>query len=305
MAQKEVSRTALYSAYFRGYHSAHDNPKIFNDYLANDLLTNEERNLFNKLGLSGLTAYDPKLATSFSDKASAIAFITKILPGPPQILSRARYTEDLLEEAIKEGIKQYVILGAGMDTFTFRRTDMLEKLDVFEVDHPATQASKIQRIKELNWDIPPQMHFASADFNKVGLATELMQSAYDHTKLSFFSWLGVTYYLSYETFLATLREISSISPVGSKMVFDYLDTDAFDPDKAAQRVQAMMYGANQMGEPMTLGLDPSSLAEELSKVGFSVYEDLSPTDIQKLYFQERTDKYYALEHLHIACVEVK
>lgn len=304
MEEDQESRTALYSAYFRGYHSKHVSPKIFNDFLANKLLTIEERNLFDKLGLSGLTAYDPKLAASFPDEASALAFITQSLPGPPQILSRARYTEDILEEAVQQGVKQYVILGAGMDTFAFRRKDILEQLEVFEVDHPATQRSKLHRINQLNWEIPPQLHFVGVDFSKESLAEALKLTSYDTKLLSFFSWLGVTYYLTYDEVLSALRNIVDISPVGSIVVFDYLDSDAFDSGKAAARVQAMMYGAKQMGEEMKLGLNPSLLAEELTTIGLRLREDLGPSDIQSHYFHGRTDKYYALEHLHIACFEV-
>lgn len=305
MEANQASRTALYSAYFRGYHSEHVNPKIFNDYLANKLLTLEERNLFDKLGLSGLTVYDPKLAASFPDDASALAFMTQLLPGPPQILSRARYTEDLLEEAVKQGVKQYIILGAGMDTFGFRRTDMLGQLEVFEVDHPATQKSKLHRLNEAKWEIPSQLHFVPVDFTKQNLVEALNQTSYDPNKMSFFSWLGVTYYLTYDEAVSTLHNIAEASPVGSSIVFDYLDTDAFDSSKAALRVQAMMYGAKQMGEEMKLGLTPSLFAEELNKIGLRLREDLSPSEIQSRYFQGRTDKYCALEHLHIACVEVE
>ena len=131
MEKDQASRTALLSAYLRGYHSEHVNPKVFNDFLANKLLTSEERDLFDKFVLSGLMAYDPKLAASFPDEATALAFAMQLIPGPPQILSRARFTEDLLKEAVKQGLKQYIILGAGLDTFAFRRPEMLEQLQLF------------------------------------------------------------------------------------------------------------------------------------------------------------------------------
>lgn len=304
MEQNQASQTALFSAYFRGHHSEHVNPKIFDDFLANKLLTEEERILFDKLVLSGLTAYDPKLAASFPDEASALAFAMQLLPGPPQILSRARYTEDLLLEAVKLGVKQYVILGAGMDTFAFRQKQLSGQLQVFEVDHPATQNTKLERIKELQWEIAPQLQFIQMDFTKDSLAVVLTNTSYDTSVKSFFNWMGVTYYLSYDEILSTLRNIADISPVGNMVVFDYLDSDAFDPNKAAMRVQAMMYGAKQMGEQMTVGINPSTFEKDLHKIGLRLREDLSPSDIQSRYFDERTDKYYALEHLHIACVEV-
>lgn len=305
MKENQASRTALFSAYLRGYHSEHVNPKIFNDFLANKLLTSAERNSFDKFVLSGLTAYDPKLAASFPDEATALAFTMQLIPGPPQILSRARFTEDLLEEAVKQGTKQYILLGAGLDTFAFRKTEMLEQLQVYEVDHPATQNFKLHRLSELKWEIPIQMHFTTADLTKEKLADALTRTSYDTTTLSFFNWQGVTYYLSYDEVLSTLKNITDISPVGSLVVFDYLDIDALDSDKAASRIQGMIYGAKQMNEPIKTGFNPSTFEMELNKIGLHLREDLSPSDIQSRYFQGRTDKYHALEQLHIACAEVK
>lgn len=305
MEEKQVSRTALLSAYIRGYHSEHVNPKIFNDSLANKLLKVEERNSFDQYLLTGIKAFNPKLAASFPDEATALAFTMQMIYGPPQILSRAPYTEDLLEEAIKHGVCQYIILGAGLDSFAFRHTEMLDQLQLFEVDHPATQNFKLHRLEELKWEIPPQMHFVPVDFAKESLAPALTHTSYDPKALSFFSWLGVTYYLSYDAVLSTLRSIADISPVGSIVVFDYLDTDAFDLDKAAPRVKGMLLSAKQIGEQMNVGFNPSSIKEDLKKVGLHLREDLSPSDIQSRYFQGRMDKYYALEHLHFACAVVE
>ena len=98
-------------------------------------------------------------------------------------------------------MRQYVILGAGMDTFAFRRRDMLERLDVFEIDHPATQAFKRNRIAGLGWEIPAQLHLVSLDFTKEKLDDILKCPPYDLCAITFFSWLGVTYYLSRDSVL--------------------------------------------------------------------------------------------------------
>lgn len=303
MEENQASRTALFSAYLRGYHSENVDPKIFNDFLANKLLTSEERDTFDKFLLSGLMAYEPKLAASFPDQASALAFTMQVIPGPPQILSRARFTEDLLEEAITQGVRQYIFLGAGLDTFSFRKSE-LKRLQVYEIDHPATQNFKLQRLSELKWEIPTQTHFVSADLTKEKLVDALARTSYDTKTLSFFNWLGVSYYLSYDEALSILSNIADISPAGSLVVFDYLDSDALSSDKAAPRIQGMIFGAKQMNEPIKTGFDPSTLDKELNKIGLHLREDLSPSDIQSRYFQGRTDKYYALEQLHIACAEV-
>ena len=109
------------------------------------------------------------------------------------LLSRARYTEDTLEKAIRQGVKQYIILGAGMDTFAFRRPDLMERLEVFEIDHPATQEFKLHRLAELGWKHPAKLHFIPIDFTKESLVTALTRSSsYDPKVKSLFSWLGVT-----------------------------------------------------------------------------------------------------------------
>lgn len=305
MQDKGVSRTALLSAYFRAYHAKHVSPQIFDDFLAEQLLNEKEHHFIKQMMLAGLKAFDSKLAASFSNQATALAYSMQLVPGPPQILSRARYTEELLEKAVKQGVKQYIILGAGMDTFAFRHKEMLEELEVFEVDHPATQDYKLHRLEELKWVIPSQVHFVPVDFTQENLASVLTNTSYDPTALSFFSWLGVTYYLSYDAVLSTLRNIAAISPAGSTVVFEYLDTDAFDLEKAAPRVKGMLSSAQQMGEQINVGFEPSSLMEMLNSVGLHLHEDLSPSDIQYRYFQGRTDKYYALEHMHLACAVVK
>ena len=168
-------------------------PKYLMTFWLKSCLKLRNGNSFDQYLLASLKAFNPKLAASFSDEATALAFTMQTMYGPPQILSRASYTEDLLEEAIKQGVCQYIILGAGLDSFAFRHTEMLEQLQLFEVDHPATQNFKLHRLEELKWEIPPQMHFVPVDFTQESLAAALSHTSYDTTALSFFSWLGVTY----------------------------------------------------------------------------------------------------------------
>ncbi len=285
----------------------HDDPKIFDDSLACHLFTEDERSFFENAWSQVPRLYDPERAASLPDRAAAIAWtLQTITPGPSMTLGRSRYSEDSLEKAVGQGVKQYVILGAGFDTFAFRRPELLEKLQVFEVDHPVTQAFKLQRIAEAGWKLPANLHFVPVDFEKESLAEALMRSSYDPQVPSFFSWLGVTYYLTRGAVFATLRAIADIAPAGSAVIFDYLDTDAFIPEKAAKRVQVMIRDARQIaGEPMITGFDPSSLAAELASTGLRLQEDLSPSDIQGLYFQGRKDGYYACEHLHFAWAVVE
>ncbi len=137
------------------------------------------------------------------------------------------------------------------------------------------------------------------DLNHAGLVTALISSSYDHRAPSFFSWLGVTYYLPRDIVFNTLRSIRDIAPASSRIIFDYLDEDAFIPSRTARRVQLMQEAARMSSEPMKTGLNPLTLPDELARLGLSVLEDLSPADIQARYFEGRTDGFYAFEHIHL------
>jgi methyltransferase (TIGR00027 family) len=294
-------------AYMRAYHSIYDAPKIFDDFLAYDLIPEEKRELIEKHLIKQYVTWDQQLndtenATSLHDR---ITTSESLMQAINNVISRARYTEDTLEEAFRQGVKQYVILGAGMDTFAFRRPEMLEELEVFEVDYPSTQKFKLHRLAELGWKHPAKLHFIPIDFTKESLVTALMRSSsYDPKIKTFFSWFGVTPYLPQKDVLATLRFIADVAPVGSSLVFDYIDTDAFIPDKLSPQMRELLEYLSKIGEPLeSNGFNPSNLAEELASLGFQLYEDLSPKDIEKRYLQGRTYGHY--EHGHFACAFVK
>lgn len=303
MEQSTVSATALITAFARAYHATHDTPKIFDDYLAGKILTEEESAFFGKNLAEALQFFNPELAASNPDQATALDWVMKVQNAPITI-SRARYAEDCLELAIKQGVKQYIILGAGMETFAFREPEMMKQLYVYEVDHPATQAFKQQRLAELGWEIPSQLEFVPADFSKEKLADVLKRSSYDPDKNSFFSWLGVTYYLSKDIVFDTLCSISTIASKSSTVVFDYIDTEGFDPEKAAKRMQLMQAIVQRVGEPMKANFDPATLGKELKKIGLRLEENLSPPEIEERYFKGRTDGYHAFEHVHFAWAAV-
>jgi methyltransferase (TIGR00027 family) len=303
MEDSRVSLTALLTAYARAYHATHAAPKLFNDYLADQLFTEEERTYFGDNLAEALKFLDPERAAACPDRAAALAWYMR-LQGGPITLSRSRYTEDSLVGALSQGVRQYVILGAGMETFAFRQPELMRRLHVFEIDHPATQAFKLQRLAELGWDVPPELHFVPVDFTREHLAAALRRSPYDPQAASFFSWLGVTYYLTREVVFDTLRAIAGVAPAGSLIVFDYMDLDAFVPERAARRMQRMQAIVRQAGEPMKAGFDPSRLAADLEAMGLRLREDLSPADIEERYFRGRSDGYHAYEHVHFAQVAV-
>lgn len=298
MKENQFSFTAMMCAYLRACHAEYDDPKIFDDFLACHLVPDENRVLIEQGLLNYLQQKSPEIAASLPDQTTAIKHMARAMNSRSNLLSRSRYTEDSLEVAVNVGVRQYVILGAGLDTFAFRRKDMLNRLSVFEIDHPATQAFKKQRIAELGWVVPSQLSFIAVDFSQKSLASALRESAFDPQVKSFFSWLGVTMYLDRSDVFSTLRSIASIAPVGSRIVFDYFDADLFNPEQTDQYVKEEIAMAKQAGEPMKTGFDPSMLAADLANLGFHLNEDLSQIDIQKRYLQGR-------KHAHIAQAIVK
>ena len=162
MERNQVSITALSIAYTRGYHAMYDEPKILNDFLAWKLFKENELEIMAEHYAKFIESLDPERASTCPDETTALAWSMQAVGGPP--LARARYTEDCLKEAVKQGVQQYVILGAGLDTFAYRHPDILGNLQVFEVDHPATQEFKRRRLSEVGWVKPEHLHFVPMDF---------------------------------------------------------------------------------------------------------------------------------------------
>ena len=129
---------------------------------------------------------------------------------------------------------------------------------------------------------------------------QLAETPFNPDLPAFFSLLGVTYYLPRKVIMATFAELSRLAPKGSSIVFDYLDEEAFIPEKCAPRVQRMLHHVASLGEPMLTGLDPLTLAEGLASLGLNLHEHLSPWDIHNRWFLGRSDHYRACEHIHFA-----
>ncbi len=238
--EAKASTTALSATYVRSHHHLYAHPKIFDDTIAHRLLVAEERELLETNYLQTLDRYYPTLAASSSDHDTAIAQAMQAIAGVAEVLERSRYAEDALEQAIGQGVQQYVLMGAGLDTFGFRRPDLNASLQVFEVDHPAMQAFKRQRLAQVGLASPTHVHFVPVDFENGRFAIALERSGYQREIRAFYSWLGVTQHISREAFLTTLQDIHNVASVGSSVVFDYFDSDAYDPDKVAPRMQSIL-----------------------------------------------------------------
>ncbi|HEX2946728.1 MAG TPA: class I SAM-dependent methyltransferase [Clostridia bacterium] len=303
----EISKgaiTAIVTAFGRAYHSLYDEPKIFDDYLAKDMMTKETFDFIAHSLAGSLSFFDPEAAARLLPENESLAYVMRAQSAPIS-LARARYTEDYLEMAVREGFTQYVLLGAGMDTFAFRRPDMLERLHVYELDQPVTQGYKLARIGELGWKVPENLSFISIDLSKEELASALYNKGFSRKERSVFNWLGVTYYLEKADVLSTFSRIAEASAPGSMVVFDYLDMDAFDDAKASHRVKTARQIVSNAGEPMKSGFEMDEMKALLTGAGLELIEDLDTAAMQKAYFSGRTDGYTALEHFHIARARAK
>jgi methyltransferase (TIGR00027 family) len=298
MDEGRASRTAIATAYFRAHHCAHATPKIFEDTLAGALLHAKEREALEKFLLEGLARHNPELARPGADRATLVGYA---LRGLVVVLARARYTEDRLAEAIRDGVSQYVVIGAGLDTFALRRPDLQDRLSIIEIDHPATQAFKRGRIREAGLTPPPHLHFAPADLEKESLAEVLSRTPYDSARPAFFSWLGVTMYLTGDAIRATLRSLRGSAAAGSQLVFDYLDSAVFKPENQSPTFSRLVEIVRRVGEPMIFGFDPSALGAELAAQGYQLLEDLGPEAQEALYFAGRTDGLRPYGSAHLAC----
>ncbi|ASK64141.1 SAM-dependent methyltransferase [Virgibacillus phasianinus] len=294
MKENQISFTAMMTAYIRGIHSKYTNPKIFNDCLGYDLIPEEQKNRIEQTM--------PKEALMHSTAS----------------ITRSRYTEDCLMKAIENGVEQYVILGAGLDTFAYRYPDLLKSLHVFELDHPATQNFKRQRVDELGWNHPDNLHYISIDFTRDNLhyisidftrediVTKFNSSLnYSVLSKSFFSWQGVTMYLSKEEVYKTLTNLSKVTPAGSMIVFDYFSVDEFNEETTSTNLQKKENMMNKIGEPMKTGFDPASMKEEMAELGLNLLENLSPVDIKKRYMTGLNENLQAHKNVYFALAEVE
>ncbi|OTY47050.1 SAM-dependent methyltransferase [Bacillus thuringiensis serovar pingluonsis] len=293
----EASITSLVSAFGRAYHSEFDNPKIFDDYVAKDFISQKERNDIEMNMVQGIHFFNTDIAQQFQDNPQEILkWITQVQLSPTP-LARAAYCERVLLHEITLGTKQYVILGAGLDTFSFRHRELENKIEVFEVDHPSTQKFKKERIKEAELEVPNHLHFVSMDFTK-GFSYEQLQNEGFENKKTFFSLLGVSYYLTKEELSSLIECLFEMVPEGSSIVFDYPDENLFTEKGLSNRVENMVKMAAIGGEPMKSCFSYAEMEALLEKAGLLIYEHLSPKDINTFYFEGRNDYLKAFETVH-------
>lgn len=299
--KNKASVTALMSSFGRAFHATNEKQPVFTDYLAKELMTAEEYATVQNYILGGAQFFEPGIITERQEPKELLRKLVNVHIAPSP-LCRASYTEASLKTAVLTGTKQYVMLGAGMDTFAFREKEFLSNYRVFEVDHPLTQEDKIERITRAGWSVPDNLTFVPVDFTKDDVEERLIASGFDSSVKSFFSWLGVTYYLSAEAIDTMLSALSRLSAEGSTLVFDYPDENFFDATE--KRVQNTIMMAKAGGEPMQSAFSYLELEKLLEKHGFLIYELLTPDDIQTNIIDKAGANLKAFEHVNY-CLAVK
>ncbi len=274
MRKRARSKNAEAVAAIRAVHQKYDSPLILDDPLAYQLTSPAWR-----------TVIRAPLLRSLVFKR----FLRVLRPVHGQILARARFAEDQLKLAVRGGVQQYVILGAGLDSFAFRRPPWAKEVRVYELDHPATQMAKRRRLQELGLPIREKLELLPIDFESQSPQDVLTGSGFNPRERSFFSWLGVLVYLTPEAITDTLSSIASVAAPGSELVLDYMLPDVIVDPSELKTMEFVRRMNERRGEPYLTYYEPSSLAEEMSRIGLEVIEDVSPSAQSARYFTGRTD----------------
>jgi methyltransferase (TIGR00027 family) len=262
------SRTAVLTAVARHLYRQQPPPLIFDDALA--------------IGLAG--AEGPSLAERLQrdlPRAHLLAFCR-------WVCVRSRFAEDVVEQAVASGVEQYVILGAGLDSFAYRHGDLLDRLRVFEVDHPASQSWKRARLNELGVKPPDRLVFAPVDFEHQTLAHGLGGAGFDFGRSAMFTWIGVTMYLTIDAITATLATIARCVP-GTRVALTY-NQPHHALDSFAVAVTTTFAGiASEMGEPFVSLFLPQEIEELLGRQRFGDIVHFGSQEARALYFDGRAD----------------
>jgi methyltransferase (TIGR00027 family) len=252
MKSDEPSRTALMIARQRAAHQVLDRGAIFNDPFAMKILCEEEKD-----GLAN---------------AHPLASIGRLFTA-----ARSRIAEDALSGAVERGVRQIVILGAGLDTFALRNPDGARQILIYEVDHPATQAWKRERVTEAQIAVPPWLIFVPVDFEGDDVGEELAAAGFEQNSPAFFTWLGVVPYLTEDAIGRTLDYMSSIQ--NSEVVFDYMEPPEGFSEELRQIEKQRTEQLKKMGERSVSRFEPAGMGAILRSHGFCAIEDIDYEEI--------------------------
>jgi methyltransferase (TIGR00027 family) len=266
---EKPSATAWRVALGRAAHQFFDTPKIFDDPLA--------------LRIVGAYSQGRTPETFFHERYPRTRRSTFVRA---LVVVRSRLAEDELAAAAGRGVRQYVVLGAGLDTFAYRNPHA--GLQVFEVDHPATQAWKQKILSRAAFPAPESLTFVPVDFERQTAMDGLVAAGFNRSLPAFFAWLGVTMYLQEDAVYAMLRDIASM-PSGSGVIFDYAVSKREMSLLSRLAVEVVNRRLKRIGEPWVTFLDPATLAARLASLGFHDIRDFGAEELNARFFTGRTD----------------
>ena len=278
MQDNVPSRTALTTSLIRAHHARTSLAPLINDPWGDILVPQSFKDVLLKwASRDGL--HTPSEARNEADLDRYLSNVASYA----SVIFRARYAEDALDAAIGRGVDQYVQIGAGFDSYFLRRPPHARHVKVYEVDHPATQELKLRRLADRDLRVPAGTQFIAADLALESIGAALRRSEFYFDKPAFFSWLGVTSYLTRDANLASLQSIVECCKRGSALVFTYTDELGLLPGAQSAAYERMMRNVATMGEPFMSGFDPHQLADLLASVGFVLEEDLSGVQLSVRY----------------------
>lgn len=269
------SMTARVSAFSRAYHSTHSIVPIFNDPLARTLLGETEYHAVAQSMTGGISYFCP--GWSGTDEQALRWIVDHCLSATP--LARAAFAEDSLQQAAARGARQYLIFGAGLDSFAYRQPAWASCMTLFEIDLPSQTADKQARVQTAGLSVPDNLCWISADLSDTGWTDSLTGcTRFDDTRISFCSLLGLLYYLSEADTERLLCSLGALLPSGSTLVFDYPDAGY----AAQQRTHTELAAASD--EAMHTGSSPEEMDSLLARCGFRIAEDWNADTITERYF---------------------
>ena len=281
MQDRNASSTAFGTLYMRAVHQLLDaQPLVLDDPAAITLLGDDAARQIRKSHKHHRTLEARALRT--------------------HVVLRSRFTEDRLADAVERGIVQYVILGAGFDTFAFRQPSWARNLQVFEVDQPATQSQKRTRLVDAGMAIPSNLHFAEIDFESESLRDGLIRHGVSMTAPTFFSWLGVTMYLQEEAIDAVLRTVAGF-PAKSEIVLTFTQPPDLLSGRESKLHSFLAKAVHQSGEPFVSYFTCAAIEEKLHNAGFKKIAFLSDEEADQRYFRHRPRDLYISKRSAIAC----
>ena len=217
---------------------------------------------------------------------------------------RTRFIDDYLLKRLEKGVRQVVILGAGYDARAYRFEEIRHNVRVFEVDHPATQQTKKEKLKQILGTLPDHVTYVAVRFNSEDLADKMAQNGYRQDCQTLFIWEGVTMYLSAEAVDATLAFITKHSPTGSSVIFDYFPPCVVDGRCSDREGRSMQKMAARYGEAFRFGIQPQAVEAFLSRRGFNRIRNISAFECKQIYLEKiQTDlpvsKLFYLVHAEV------